>query len=84
MIVLYILIFVSNQATPIHNPFQRLYRQKYHKEKDKIHVIYDTLETLQVKATQEAISDVSDHYTHFSRQQNRAKQSVLWINWINV
>ncbi|XP_063070235.1 nebulin isoform X5 [Engraulis encrasicolus] len=36
----------------------RLYRQKYHKEKDKIHVIYDTLETLQVKATQEAISDV--------------------------
>ncbi|KAJ8415105.1 hypothetical protein AAFF_G00008030 [Aldrovandia affinis] len=36
----------------------RLYRQKYEKEKDKIHSPYDTPEIKQVKATQEAISDV--------------------------
>ncbi|KAL2081211.1 hypothetical protein ACEWY4_023064 [Coilia grayii] len=36
----------------------RLYRQKYHKEKDKIHSIYDTPEILQVKATQNAVSDI--------------------------
>ncbi|XP_031440949.1 nebulin isoform X4 [Clupea harengus] len=37
---------------------ERLYRERYHKEKDKIHSIYDTPEILQVKATQDAISDL--------------------------
>ncbi|KAK7154039.1 hypothetical protein R3I94_007413 [Phoxinus phoxinus] len=37
---------------------QRLYREKYEKEKDKIHSEYDTPEIRQVKATQQAISDV--------------------------
>ncbi|XP_036396839.1 nebulin-like isoform X3 [Megalops cyprinoides] len=36
----------------------RLYREKYEKEKDKIHSTYDTPEIRQVKATQEAISDL--------------------------
>ncbi|XP_048095565.1 nebulin isoform X14 [Alosa alosa] len=36
----------------------RLYREKYEKTKDKIHPIYDTPETLQVKANQENISDL--------------------------
>lgn len=39
---------------------QRLYREKYEKTKDKIHPIYDTPETLQVKANQENLSDVCD------------------------
>lgn len=39
--------------------FQRLYRARYEKEKDKVHSVYDTPEIRQVKATQEAISDVS-------------------------
>lgn len=43
-------------------PKQRLYREKYEKEKDKIHSIYDTPEIKQVKATQEAISDVRFYY----------------------
>ncbi|KAG7467209.1 hypothetical protein MATL_G00150970 [Megalops atlanticus] len=36
----------------------RLYRERYEKEKDKIHSTYDTPEIRQVKATQEAISDL--------------------------
>ncbi|XP_076858822.1 nebulin isoform X4 [Brachyhypopomus gauderio] len=37
---------------------QRLYREQYEKDKDKVHSVYDTPEIKQVKATQEAISDV--------------------------
>ncbi|XP_047671270.1 nebulin isoform X16 [Tachysurus fulvidraco] len=37
---------------------ERLYRAQYEKEKDKVHSVYDTPEIRQVKATQEAISDV--------------------------
>ncbi|XP_050975998.1 nebulin isoform X37 [Labeo rohita] len=37
---------------------ERLYREKYQKEKDKIHSEYDTPEIRQVKATQQAISDL--------------------------
>lgn len=37
---------------------QRLYRATYHKNKDKIHTTPDTPEIRQVKATQEAVSDV--------------------------
>nr|XP_021334584.1 nebulin isoform X26 [Danio rerio] len=37
---------------------ERLYREKYEKEKDKIHSEYDTPEIRQVKATQHAISDL--------------------------
>ncbi|XP_028847822.1 nebulin isoform X4 [Denticeps clupeoides] len=44
------------KANKITNP--RLYREKYEKEKDKIHSIYNTPEILQVKATQQAISDL--------------------------
>ncbi|XP_062390348.1 nebulin isoform X6 [Sardina pilchardus] len=36
----------------------RLYREKYEKTKDKIHPIYDTPETLQVKSNQENISEL--------------------------
>ncbi|XP_069838800.1 nebulin isoform X3 [Dendropsophus ebraccatus] len=44
---------------------ERLYRQLYHKMKDKIHTTPDTPEIRQVKATQEAVSDLvykSDYY----------------------
>uniref|UniRef100_A0A8C9R1Q6 Nebulin n=1 Tax=Scleropages formosus TaxID=113540 RepID=A0A8C9R1Q6_SCLFO len=37
---------------------QRLYREQYEKEKDKIHTTHDTPEIRQVKANQEAISDL--------------------------
>uniref|UniRef100_A0A8C3IQB7 Nebulin n=1 Tax=Chrysemys picta bellii TaxID=8478 RepID=A0A8C3IQB7_CHRPI len=37
---------------------ERLYREIYHKNKDKIHTTPDTPEIRQVKATQEAISDL--------------------------
>lgn len=37
---------------------QRLYRQLYHKLKDKIHTTPDTPEIRQVKKTQEAVSEV--------------------------
>ncbi|XP_069472566.1 nebulin isoform X7 [Ambystoma mexicanum] len=37
---------------------ERLYRQLYHKQKDKIHTTPDTPEIRQVKATQEAISSL--------------------------
>uniref|UniRef100_A0A8C5PGL3 Nebulin n=1 Tax=Leptobrachium leishanense TaxID=445787 RepID=A0A8C5PGL3_9ANUR len=37
---------------------ERLYREVYHKQKDKIHTTPDTPEIRQVKATQEAISDL--------------------------
>jgi len=37
---------------------QRLYRATYHKYKDKIHTTPDTPEIRQVRATQEAVSDV--------------------------
>lgn len=37
---------------------QRLYRETYHKNKDKIHTTPDTPEIRQVKTNQESISDV--------------------------
>ncbi|XP_029112880.1 nebulin isoform X3 [Scleropages formosus] len=43
-------------ANKITNP--RLYREQYEKEKDKIHTTHDTPEIRQVKANQEAISDL--------------------------
>lgn len=39
---------------------QRLYRELYEKEKDKVHSTYDTPEIRQVKMTQKAVSDVRD------------------------
>lgn len=39
---------------------QRLYRELYHKLKDKIHTTPDTPEIRQVKKTQEAVSEVSN------------------------
>ena len=42
----------------IFSPMQRLYRQLYHKLKDKIHTTPDTPEIRQVKKTQEAVSEV--------------------------
>lgn len=41
---------------------QRLYREVYHKQKDKIHSTYDTPDIRQVKMNQENLSDV---WTHF-------------------
>ncbi|KAI1899323.1 hypothetical protein AGOR_G00060610 [Albula goreensis] len=49
----FVTIKKANQVT---NP--RLYRERYEREKDKIHTTYDTPEIKQVKATQEAISDL--------------------------
>ncbi|KAG9349333.1 hypothetical protein JZ751_027776, partial [Albula glossodonta] len=49
----FVTIKKANQVT---NP--RLYREQYEREKDKIHTTYDTPEIKQVKATQEAISDL--------------------------
>lgn len=37
---------------------QRLYRETYHKQKDKIHTTYDTPEVKQVKMNQQNLSDV--------------------------
>lgn len=37
---------------------QRLYRETYHKQKDKIHTTYDTPDIKQVKMNQEHLSDV--------------------------
>lgn len=37
---------------------QRLYREDYHKQKDKIHTTYDTPDIKQVKMNQEHLSDV--------------------------
>ncbi|XP_030641691.1 nebulin [Chanos chanos] len=45
---------------------QRLYREKYEKTKDKIHSVYDTPEIRQVKATQEAISDLCYKEKYFN------------------
>ena len=42
----------------VFSPMQRLYRQLYHKLKDKIHTTPDTPEIRQVKKTQEAVSEV--------------------------
>ncbi|XP_051997988.1 nebulin isoform X3 [Xyrauchen texanus] len=44
----------------------RLYREKYEKEKDKIHSEYDTPEIRQVKATQQAISDLCYKEKYFN------------------
>ncbi|KAG7331128.1 hypothetical protein KOW79_005097 [Hemibagrus wyckioides] len=49
----FVTIRKANQVTN-----ERLYRALYEKEKDKVHSVYDTPEIRQVKATQEAISDV--------------------------
>lgn len=51
-------IYASNKVCFSFLIFQRLYRQLYHKQKDKIHTTPDTPEIRQVKATQDAISDV--------------------------
>ena len=40
---------------------QRLYRQDYHKTKDKIHTTYDTPDIKQVKMNQDHLSDVWRH-----------------------
>ncbi|XP_046701861.1 nebulin isoform X1 [Silurus meridionalis] len=45
---------------------ERLYRAQYEREKDKIHSVYDTPEIKQVKATQEAISDVCYKEKYYS------------------
>lgn len=37
---------------------QRLYRQVYHKQKDKIHTTYDTPDIRQVKMNQQHLSEV--------------------------
>lgn len=37
---------------------QRLYREMYHKQKDKIHTTYDTPDIKQVKMNQAHLSDV--------------------------
>lgn len=42
---------------------QRLYRQDYHKQKDKIHTTYDTPDIKQVKMNQKHLSDVRGHHT---------------------
>ncbi|KTF91549.1 hypothetical protein cypCar_00013111 [Cyprinus carpio] len=57
--------FVSiRKANMVTNP--RLYREKYEKEKDKIHSEYDTPEIRQVKATQQAISDLCYKEKYFN------------------
>lgn len=40
---------------------QRLYREDYHKHKDKIHTTYDTPDIKQVKMNQNHLSDVRSH-----------------------
>uniref|UniRef100_A0A4W3I6B9 Nebulin n=1 Tax=Callorhinchus milii TaxID=7868 RepID=A0A4W3I6B9_CALMI len=47
---------------------QRLYREKYEKGKDKIHPAPDTPEIRQVKATQEAISDLVYKSKYFDQR----------------
>ncbi|KAM4697895.1 LOW QUALITY PROTEIN: nebulin [Rhinophrynus dorsalis] len=47
---------------------ERLYRQLYHKQKDKIHTTPDTPEIRQVKATQEAVSDLIYKSDYFKLQ----------------
>uniref|UniRef100_A0A672PXC1 Nebulin n=1 Tax=Sinocyclocheilus grahami TaxID=75366 RepID=A0A672PXC1_SINGR len=49
---------------------QRLYREKYEKEKDKIHSEYDTPEIRQVKATQHAISDLCYKEKYYNSRGN--------------
>ncbi|KAG9348753.1 hypothetical protein JZ751_029070 [Albula glossodonta] len=49
---------------------ERLYRELYHKEKDKIHTTYDTPEIRQVKATQAAVSDLRYKEKYFSNRGN--------------
>lgn len=41
---------------------QRLYREDYHKQKDKIHTTYDTPDIKQVKMNQKHLSDVQSHF----------------------
>ncbi|KAJ8255268.1 hypothetical protein GJAV_G00202940 [Gymnothorax javanicus] len=49
---------------------ERLYRQLYHKLKDKIHTTYDTPENRQVKATQRAVSDLCYKENYFKTRGN--------------
>ncbi|XP_036401156.1 nebulin [Megalops cyprinoides] len=49
---------------------ERLYRQLYEKQKDKIHTTYDTPEIRQVKATQTAISDLCYKEKYFNNRGN--------------
>ncbi|XP_056610379.1 nebulin isoform X2 [Triplophysa dalaica] len=49
---------------------QRLYRELYEKEKDKIHSEYDTPEIKQVKATQQAISDICYKEKYYNNRGN--------------
>lgn len=47
----------------LHFPLpQRLYREDYHKQKDKIHTTYNTPDIKQVKMNQEHLSDVRTHF----------------------
>ncbi|XP_048834955.1 nebulin isoform X41 [Brienomyrus brachyistius] len=48
----------------------RLYHEKYHKEKDKIHSTYDTPEIHQVRKTQKAISDLCYKEKYFNNRGN--------------
>ncbi|KAJ8283053.1 hypothetical protein COCON_G00055720 [Conger conger] len=49
---------------------ERLYRQLYHRMKDKIHTTYDTPEIRQVKATQKAVSDLCYKQNYFNNRGN--------------
>ncbi|KAI7808891.1 nebulin-like [Triplophysa rosa] len=49
---------------------ERLYRERYEKEKDKIHSEYDTPEIKQVKATQQAISDICYKEKYYNNRGN--------------
>ena len=52
--------------TPSSSLGQRLYRQQYEKEKDKIHSTLDTPDIKQVKMNQENLSEVIQRqYSHF-------------------
>nr|XP_055070821.1 nebulin isoform X3 [Misgurnus anguillicaudatus] len=49
---------------------ERLYREQYHREKDKIHSEYDTPEIRQVKATQHAVSDLCYKEKYYNNRGN--------------
>lgn len=51
-------MFLPQTPRMVSPSLQRLYRELYHKLKDKIHTTPDTPEIRQVKKTQEAVSEV--------------------------